>query len=202
VQDSALPVSSRGRATRERLVRAAREVFEEVGFVDARITHITKTAKVAYGSFYTHFSSKEEIFYEVASRLFEEMFAPDDTTFEGDTPRSRLDHANRVYWERYQQRARMMAIVEQVATIDPDFRDLRQQHRKQTTDRTARSIQHWQEQGLVPHDLDAQVAAQALGAMVDRTLYLRFVLGETDHADTALDTVNLLTIRALGLDRD
>lgn len=150
MQDSALPVSSRGRATRERLVRAAREVFEEVGFVDARITHITKTAKVAYGSFYTHFSSKEEIFYEVASRLFEEMFAPDDTTFEGDTPRSRLDHANRVYWERYQQRARMMAIVEQVATIDPDFRDLRQQHRKQTTDRTARSIQHWQEQGLVP----------------------------------------------------
>jgi hypothetical protein len=95
-----------------------------------------------------------------------------------------------------------MAIVEQVATIDEDFRTLRQSHRRTTTDRTARSIRRWQAEGLVSADLDPYVAAQALGAMVDRTLYLRFVLGESDANDNVVDTLNLLTVQALGLPRD
>ena len=78
MQAPSTPLSSRGRATRQRLLTAARDVFEERGFPDTRITHITDAAGVAYGSFYTHFASKEAIFQEVASALFEEMFAPDD----------------------------------------------------------------------------------------------------------------------------
>lgn len=194
-----LPLSSRGRATRQRLLDAARRVFEERGFIDTRIAHIAREAGVAYGSFYTHFASKEAVFYVVADQLFEEMFAPDGPWDE--TPRERLEHANRSYWQRYQRNARLMAIVEQVATIDDGFREVRHRHRRTTNDRTAESIRRWQEAGLVPLDVDAEVAAQALGAMVDRTLYLRCVLGEGDPGPAALDTVNLLTVQALGLDQ-
>lgn len=175
-------------------------VFEERGFVDTRVSHIATAAKVAYGSFYTHFASKEAIFYEVATSLFEEMFAHDDHLSEPATPRERLEQANDSYSERYRRNARLMAIVEQVATIDPGFRDIRQRHRKETTDRTARSIERWQDQGLVDAELDAHAAAQSLGAMLDRTLYLRCVLGEVSDGETGIDTVNLLTVRALGLD--
>ncbi|MEU4641445.1 TetR/AcrR family transcriptional regulator [Micromonospora sp. NPDC023814] len=197
-----LPLSSRGRATRERLLTAARKVFEERGFVDTRIAHIASTAGVAYGSFYTHFPSKEAIFYEVASRLFDEMFATDPSTSRPASPRERLEQANRNYCARYRENAALMAIVEQVATIDEGFRTLRQSHRRTTTERTARSIRRWQAEGLVSTDLDAYVAAQALGAMVDRTLYLRYVLGESDANDNVVDTLNLLTVQALGLPRD
>jgi AcrR family transcriptional regulator len=198
-EPSQLPLSSRGRATRERLVTAARVVFEERGFIDTRVAHVAREAGVAYGSFYTHFPSKEAIFREVASRLFEEMFAPDDSP-RGGTPRERLEHANATYWERYVANAGLMAIVEQVAGFDEEFRAVRHEHRTTTNDRTAASIRHWQERGLVSAELDADVAAQALGAMLDRTLYLRCVLGEGDTGPEALASINLLTTQALGLD--
>lgn len=200
MQAPSTPLSSRGRATRQRLLTAARDVFEERGFPDTRITHITDAAGVAYGSFYTHFASKEAIFQEVASTLFEEMFAPDDAP-PGDTPRRRLEHANEVYAARYRRNARLMGIVEQVATIDDDFRALRQSQRRATTDRTASSIRRWQQQGAVRTELDAHTAALALGAMLDRTLYLQYVLGEGAATDEeAIGTLNLLAVQALGLD--
>ncbi|MGB3302017.1 TetR/AcrR family transcriptional regulator [Gordonia sp. (in: high G+C Gram-positive bacteria)] len=195
-----LPATSRGRATREKLIDAAKTVFAERGFVDARVSHIAKAAHVAYGTFYTHFESKEAIFYQVADELFREMFAPHEPVAHADeSPAERLTHANRVFWDRYRDRSALMAIVEQVATIDPEFAKLRHQHRAETNARTANSIRHWQQQGLVPADLNPHTAAQALGAMVDRTLYLRYVLGENDEPDTAFETVNALAVRALGL---
>ena len=199
MQAPSTPLSSRGRATRQRLLTAARGVFEERGFPDTRVSHIAEAAGVAYGSFYTHFPSKEAIFYEVASQLFEEMFAPDDSP-PGGSPRERLEHANRTYWERYRRNARLMGIVEQVAAIDEGFQQVRHRHRQDTTDRMASSIRRWQDQGLVDEALDPAVAAQALGAMLDRTLYLRYVLGEDADGEQALDTLNLLTTRSLGLD--
>ncbi|MBN9622078.1 MAG: helix-turn-helix transcriptional regulator [Actinobacteria bacterium] len=56
------PRSPRGLRTRTALVEAARTVFERDGYLEARITDITKEAGVAAGSFYTYFDSKEEIF--------------------------------------------------------------------------------------------------------------------------------------------
>ena len=49
---------ARGRAL-ARLVEAAKEVFEECGLPDARISDITARAGVSYGSFYHYFDSKE-----------------------------------------------------------------------------------------------------------------------------------------------
>ena len=54
-------------------MRAAREVFERDGFLDARIADITATARTATGSFYTYFTSKEEIFLAVVDELSDEV---------------------------------------------------------------------------------------------------------------------------------
>src|ERR1700760_1894726 len=70
------PVSARGARTREGLVRAAREVFERDGFLDARIVDIASAAGVATGSFYTYFNSKEDAFAAVIDELSEEMLHP------------------------------------------------------------------------------------------------------------------------------
>ncbi|WP_336321431.1 ScbR family autoregulator-binding transcription factor [Streptomyces lavendofoliae] len=47
--------------TRERILRAAAEVFDEVGFSAASIRLISKQAGVTLGAVYFHFSSKEEL---------------------------------------------------------------------------------------------------------------------------------------------
>jgi AcrR family transcriptional regulator len=51
--------------TRERLLRAARELIEEGGYGAATVVAIAERAGVAAGTLYRHFPSKEELFVEV-----------------------------------------------------------------------------------------------------------------------------------------
>jgi AcrR family transcriptional regulator len=62
-------LTSRGAATRERLLAAAENVFAELGYPDASIVKITEAAGVAQGTFYLYFSSKQEIFEELVRDL-------------------------------------------------------------------------------------------------------------------------------------
>ncbi|MGB8795496.1 MAG: TetR/AcrR family transcriptional regulator, partial [Mycobacterium sp.] len=59
------PATVRGARTRAALIAAARKVFERDGYVDCKLTDITKAAKCATGSFYTYFANKAEIFAAV-----------------------------------------------------------------------------------------------------------------------------------------
>lgn len=220
------PLTERGTRTRERLIAAAREVFEQRGFLETRVTHITRHAKVAYGSFYTYFPSKEAVFLEIADRLFEDMTrhshtppdpprpfdapadatAPTGTSPTGATaladtsPTARIRRANRAYYEAYLRNAKMMAIVEQVATFNEEFQEMRRKHRAVSVGRSAKAIEQWQRAGLVADDLDPEMTARALAAMVDHSLYLWLVQGEDPPAtERLLDTLDTLNVRALGL---
>ena len=51
-------------------------MFERDGFLDARITDITGEAGVAAGTFYTYFTSKEDVFAAVMEEVNEEMLHP------------------------------------------------------------------------------------------------------------------------------
>ncbi len=70
------PRSRKGVETRARLVVAAKEVFEQDGFLEARISDIAERAGLSHGSFYHYFESKEEVFREVALEVDELALAP------------------------------------------------------------------------------------------------------------------------------
>ncbi|MDN3354357.1 TetR/AcrR family transcriptional regulator [Actinomadura sp. DC4] len=199
-EESAPTLTQRGARTRERLIEATREVFEEIGFLDARVSHITARAKVAYGTFYTYFDSKEAVLRAIADRLFTDMTRPGRPPLSGASPAERVRRANRSYYEAYLRNARMMAIIEQVATFNEEFREMRSRHRAAFTGRSAHAIRRWQAEGVVDAGLDAEMAARALAAMVDHSLYLRLVHGEGDDTERFLDTLDALTVRALGLE--
>jgi AcrR family transcriptional regulator len=196
---SAAVLTQRGERTRERLIQATREVFEEIGFLDARVSHITQRAKVAYGTFYTYFDSKEAVLREIADRLFTDMTEPDRPPLTGATPADRVRRANRAYYAAYLRNAKMMAIIEQVSTFNEEFREMRRRHRAAWVGRSAHAIRRWQHDGLVDRDLEPDLAARALAAMVDHTLYLRLIQGDGDDTERLLDTLDVLTVRALGL---
>ncbi|MGP9822708.1 TetR/AcrR family transcriptional regulator [Salinarimonas sp. NSM] len=59
------PKTARGARTRARILQAAEDTFGTLGFHRAGITDITRAAGVAQGTFYTYFSSKEEILREL-----------------------------------------------------------------------------------------------------------------------------------------
>lgn len=59
------PKTARGARTRARILKAAEETFGTLGFHRSGISDITRAAGVAQGTFYTYFSSKEEILREL-----------------------------------------------------------------------------------------------------------------------------------------
>src|ERR671912_540226 len=56
------PRTARGEKTLRKILTAALEEFGDRGFSEASIVGITRRAKVALGTFYTYFDSKEEVF--------------------------------------------------------------------------------------------------------------------------------------------
>src|SRR3954464_9122257 len=76
------PRSRKGVQTRARLVDAAKQIFEENGFLEARISDIAERAGLSHGSFYHYFDSKEELFREVAEAQ-EERFNVDSVVDSG-----------------------------------------------------------------------------------------------------------------------
>ncbi|MFI2231856.1 TetR/AcrR family transcriptional regulator [Nocardia testacea] len=186
--------------TRAALLAAARTVFEADGFVDARISDITRTAGVASGSFYTHFDSKEEIFAAVVEQVREEMLHPHVRARAGsDDPRDWIAAANREYLRSYRRNARLMAVLEQVSRVDPHFAALRAERASAFIDRNAALIRDLQERGLVPARLDARVTALALSSMVSKMAYLVFVEGERIEFDTLLETLDRIWCNSLQL---
>ena len=61
--------------TREKLLAAARQVFVEQGYHDAKVEDIAERAGVGKGTFYLYFEDKRAIFEELVDGLFERLAA-------------------------------------------------------------------------------------------------------------------------------
>lgn len=196
----------RGQRTYDALVAAARRVFERDGYLDARIVDIAAEAKVATGSFYTHFSSKEDVFAAVLERLQDEMLHAGVSDGGGDGERKDLwqgvEDANRAYLESYRRNAGLMAAMEQAAAVDPQFARMRLERSRAFIDRSAAAIARLQQSGLADRELDPEITARALGAMVSRLAYATFALGESVPFDTLVETLTKLWTNALRMPRD
>lgn len=173
-------------------------MFERDGYLNARITDITQTAKVASGTFYTYFASKDEIFEAVIESLEEDMLHMHVRDRVGsEDPAALICAANEAYLAAYQRNARLMVVFEQVAQIDDHFRDLRRKRSDAFLKRNARAIEDLQRRGLADPTIDPLVAAEALSWMVSRMAYSVFGLGRPVAFDVLVATLNRLWLNAL-----
>lgn len=198
-----LPTTARGLRTRANLIASARTVFERDGFLDARLIDITTEAKISAGSFYTYFESKEEIFAAVLAEVESEMLHPaHQAEPPGDDPVGVIRESNRAYIESYQKNAKFMRLLNQVSSIDDDFRQLRRQRGESFIKRNARSITELQERGIADPGIDAFLAASFLSGMVSRAAFAKFVNGEDWDIDEMVETLTTLWVNSLKIKTD
>jgi AcrR family transcriptional regulator len=205
-EQSQAPRSRKGAQTRARLVEAAKGVFEEAGFLDARISDIAESAGLSHGSFYHYFDSKEQIFREVARAQEELLTAPptDEAADDDDgvevSQVERIRRANRRYLERYRENARIMGVIEEVSRYDTHVNEARMRSQKHFAERAEESIRRLQEAGVADRDVDPELAAVALGSMVARFAELWLVQSwagfDFDHA---VEQLTRLWAQAIGL---
>jgi AcrR family transcriptional regulator len=188
-------------------VRAAQEVFERDGFLDARIADITATAGTATGSFYTYFNGKDEVFLAVVEALDQVGLHP--PTLEYLTERhaaaaglvADIAAHHRAYLGTYHRNAKMMRVVEEVTNINAAFRRERTARAQPWIAGNREAIRRLQREGRADPDLDPVSAARALSTMVSRTAYIAFVLEEEGAGSIGglADTLTRLWVNALRL---
>ncbi|MFD5178906.1 TetR/AcrR family transcriptional regulator [Nocardia sp. NPDC058379] len=109
--------------TEQALKDAARQVFAEHGYLNAKITDITATAGRAAGSFYNHFASKEELLQALLADIAaagDERAA--DPEHNGDfTDPAAIRYHVRGYWTFAREHAAVLRAIEQAAQVSPEF---------------------------------------------------------------------------------
>ena len=192
------PRTARGARTRAALITAARTVFERDGYLNARLTDITAEANCSTGSFYTYFMNKEEVFAAVMDQAQEEMLHPHVREMtDSDDPIALIEAANRAYLLAYRRNAKLMRLLEQVANIDDDVRELRRRRGAAFAERNAKSIRDLQARGLADPEVDPLLAASALSSMVGRMAYSVYVLGDDWSLEDLVATLTRLWANAL-----
>jgi AcrR family transcriptional regulator len=202
-----VPRSPKGVRTRARLLVAAKGVFEEDGFIEARISDIAEQAGLSHGSFYHYFESKEEIFREVAESVEDQLCAPlGGVIFDPEShapPEEPIRQALRRHLESYRKESKIIGVIEQMARYDKQVNALRMQRNRRHSQQVAVAIRNLQKHGLADLQLEPSVAAAALGAMTSRFAEMWLVQEAiTCSLDKAVDQLTRVFANALGLPRE
>jgi AcrR family transcriptional regulator len=195
--------TAKGARTREELLAAARRVFERDGYLDTRVADIAAEADLAHGSFYTYFSSKQSVFLAIVREIgqqIREAVAPSPADGDADTYEA-LDRSNRRYLDAYRANSVIWALVEQVATIDPDIHRIRLLGRRRHVERVAKTIRRWQDRGRADRSIDPHTTAGALVSMLSNFAYWWLAGGDTYDDEAAARTLTEIWARAVGLRR-
>lgn len=184
--------------SRAKLLSAARTVFENSGYSSARVTDIVQLAGLAHGSFYVYFRNKEMAFRALADQVVREIGAASASTYRGPDPRRRVASSNRNYLAAFRDNARMMAVVEEVATINEEFAGFRRELWNQAVDRVRKSMERDRADGYLLESVDLDMVAYGLVGMVERFAFTWFVLGVPFEKDAAVTQLTDMWLRAGG----
>ena len=190
--DGKAPRTARGQRTLRKILDAALDEFGEKGFSDGSIVGITTRARVALGTFYTYFDSKEAVFQELVrdmSAQVRDHVAPvlaDATDMLDGEGRALASFLQFVRTHRQVYR-----IIDEAEFVDPDgFR----KHYVTTAERIGARLQAGKEKGQVTamsSPLATEVEAWAIMGM-NVFLGLRFGVWGKDSPEEVTRVANRL----------
>lgn len=111
--------------TEAALKDAARRVFADKGYLNAKITDITAEAERAAGSFYNHFSSKEDLLKALLADLLadsdRDVTAPGSGHSSDFTDRGAVRWHVEAYWRFHSRHIVELTALRQAALVNAEF---------------------------------------------------------------------------------
>ena len=189
-------LTSRGAATRRRLLEAAESVFSELGYHDASIVKITEAAGVAQGTFYLYFSGKQEIFEELVRDLNSRVrHAMKEASSQGKTRLEAELLGFAAYFRFTSEHTALYRIIRQAEFVSPE---MLRYHYDKLSEGYVEALRDAVASGEVGK-LDPEVTAWALMGMGE-LLGMRWIVWEGGDKvpESLLDQMELLIDRVLG----
>ena len=169
-------MSTRAAVTRQQLLVAARDAFEELGYRATTVAEIVSRAATARGTFYLYFRNKEEVFHELMVELGEVLRIEARPPVLPESRAELVELATRRYLEAFSRRRGMWRAELEAFGGHRDVEQHWLELREEFIERIARDLERWRRRGEVRADVDVPVTAEALAAMVEWMACLEFVV--------------------------
>ena len=199
--DNTGALTARGRRTRERLMKSAREVLEESGYHASTVRDITERSGLALGTFYRYFDDKEQLYMLLLRSLVDELYFSVTGTWQPGTPLASLYASTLAYLKAYYANRHLIWALRDMAGVVPECAALWWELRLRTYERMERHL----ESSTAAPSLDTRLVVSALGGMVEQFAHYWYVEGErydTEPPDPeqAAQTISRLWYRAVYAD--
>ena len=186
---------ARGRATRERLLAGARQLFGEQGYEATSIEAVLDASGVARGALYHHFQSKAELFDAVAQEVFVEIAEQTSAAAEqGADPLERLRAGTHAWLQMALDPA-----IQRIALLDPQtavgwarWRALDEQY---TLGGLRASFGRLSAEGRIPDGEWELLAQMLLAALNEAALFIAYAEDQQAALDTGRAAVDTLLDR-------
>jgi TetR/AcrR family fatty acid metabolism transcriptional regulator len=172
-----------GTTKRERILRAAVDVFAQNGYFNAKVSDIAKSAGVADGTIYLYFDGKEDLLITIFrehTRNYLQSLERDLSTI--SRPEDRLRIAIRHHMETL-GRDRALAIVSQVE-LRHSLKFMSLLSQQEVADYLGilrKIVEHGQTEGVFRRNLHPALVAKAVFGVLDE-MVTSWILSEKDYA--------------------
>jgi len=196
--DGKAPRTARGEKTMRKILDAALAEFGAKGFSESSIVGITSRARVALGTFYTYFDSKEAVFQALVSDMSARVRDHVAPSLEGATDQFDAERrALAAYLDFVVGHKEVYRIIDEAEFVDPEgFR----RHYVTTADRIAARLSAARERGEyceAQSPIEDEVQAWAIMGM-NVFLGLRFGVWGDEDPEAVANIANRLLREGLG----
>jgi AcrR family transcriptional regulator len=188
----------RGEETRNALLAAASMLFARDGYHETSVPDIVQAAGVGHGTFYEYFRSRREILLELTRQA-----ADNESRLPRLKSRDLRDRIRaEIFWylSDHVEHLELSKVWHEASSFDPEIAETRRRERARRIGRVRRGI----EAAGVREDIDLDIAAAALTAMLEEFTQRWFVDGDgpgrsAQDVVAASETLAALWLAAVGL---
>ncbi|MDX6286758.1 MAG: hypothetical protein QOG53_2243 [Frankiales bacterium] len=174
IETNSLPFSGRrtrrGDLTRARILNAARTSFSETGWHRARVEDVCRTAGVGHGTFYAYYGNKVSVLEALVRQHASSLYSLAEEPWTSGHVRTDVGAVIGGFVEVSEMDRDIRAIWASAAPSEPTLASLVDEVRAQFVARVRENLAAAVESGLARQDIDVDVAALALAAMVEHTV--------------------------------
>ncbi|MEY2397647.1 MAG: hypothetical protein QOJ00_821 [Actinomycetota bacterium] len=175
-----LPLGPRARQTRTTILKAAAEAFAANGYASTTMADVAGAAGVSLGTVYQYFRDRADLISVLVRGRVATRLNDTEVGWRAAEGAAGLERLLTNFVSSYAQVAPLAAVWEEVVHVEPALADLRRRLGRQFTDAVARELRRAAKAKLVRSDLDADISARALTAMVDRFCFVTYVFDPPD----------------------
>jgi AcrR family transcriptional regulator len=192
------PGTARSERTRADLLAAARQVFRSKGYKSATVAQIAAAAGRAHGTFYLYFPNKQAVFAALIDQIDQEMRAESRALWRADDIPTSVWLSVQRFFDLFARSRHVWAMLDQMASTEPEFAELRLEWRQRYVARVRRGIELAHPAGL--ETLDLTVVADLLASTIEEACRALYVEGRQRDPDLVARRLAAMWVSTLGMD--